>query len=162
MTQGCNQNNTVCESRVTDINVWTDEYQKLRNEYMLAYKAYLEDTLAGNTPNNETRQREESMKTAQKKIQDHLADLNDNNKLNNQTIQEMTNQLDNQTTNIQTRNNDISNQNLNINKLNISLLSKERQIEYTNERNRNRRIMVAVLIIINLILISVAYMLYNK
>lgn len=162
MTQGCNQNNTVCESRVTVINAWTDEYQKLRNEYMNAYKAYLEDTLAGNTPNNETRKREESMKTAQKKIQDHLADLNDNNKLNNQTIQEMTNQLDNQTTNIQTRNNDISNQNLNINKLNISLLSKERQIEYTNERNRNRRIMVAVLIIINLILISVAYMLYNK
>lgn len=162
MTQGCNQNNAICESRVTRINEWKGEYQRLRDKYIQAYQNYLEDTLAGKTPNNQTLRNEETMKNAQKDIQDHLADLNDNNKLNNQTIQEMTDQLDNQTTNIQSRNNDISNQNLNINKLNISLLSKERQIEYTNERNRNRRIMVAVLIIINLILISVAYMLYNK
>ena len=102
------------------------------------------------------------METAHQDVKDELSKLNDNNTLNGETLITKSRQIKESEDNILKNNINIKNQDTNINKLNISLLSKERQIEYTNERNRNRRIMVAVLIIINLILIFVAYMLYHK
>ena len=38
MTQGCNQNNKICGSRVDQIKEWTDEYKKRSDEYIQAYK----------------------------------------------------------------------------------------------------------------------------
>ena len=158
MTISCDTTDTACTARAEDVANWTKTYHEERDKYIRAYRNYLEKALKGETATTE----KETMQTAHDVITDHLKDLSDNNDLNNQTLSDRANEVKASETRVQRNNTNIKNQDNNIHKLNISLLSKERQIEYTNERNRNRRIMVAVLIIINLILIFVAYMLYHK
>lgn len=157
MTITCNMNDKVCKTRVDNINDWNTKYKALRDTYLEKYRIVLNDQLQGITDNGSNVTAANDAQTALTKQIDSLSN-------NNASIQNNNNNgsLAQRQTEIQKNNNDIMNQDSNINKLNISLLSKERQIEYTNERNRNRRIMVAVLIIINLVLIFVAYMLYNN
>lgn len=158
MTISCNTNDEACKARARDVAAWTETYHTERDRYIRAYSNYLKRALKGETATTE----KETMKTAHDAITLHLKDLSDNNELNSQTLSEKSDEVKKSEERVQRNNTNIKNQDNNIHKLNISLLSKERQIEYTNERNRNRRIMVAVLIIINLILIFVAYMLYHK
>ena len=63
---------------------------------------------------------------------------------------------------IKTNNRQITYQDGDIIKLNTALTTKERQIRYTIERNRNKRVMVVLLILINVGLIYLTYYLYNK
>lgn len=158
MTISCNINDEACREREREITSWAVDYKREREAYILAYKNYLEKTLGGKNADRE----KTIMEAAHQRVKDELSKLNDNNALNGETLITKSKQIKESEDNIQKNNINIKNQDNSIHKLNISLLSKERQIEYTNERNRNRRIMVAVLIIINLILIFVAYMLYNK
>ena len=158
MTISCDTTDTACTARANQVANWTNTYHTQRDTYIRAYKNYLEKTLKGEDATDQ----KGTMQTAHDAIQDHLKDLSDNNELNSQTLSDRADDVRASEARVQRNNTNIKNQDNNIHKLNISLLSKERQIEYTNERNRNRRIMVAVLIIINLILIFVAYMLYHK
>lgn len=158
MTISCNTNDDACKEREDEITRWADDYKRDREAYIGAYKDYLKQTLSGKNADNE----KTAMDTALTQVKSTLNRLNNNNALNSETLLDKSNQIRLSEESVQRNNNNIKNQDNNIHKLNISLLSKERQIEYTNERNRNRRIMVAVLIIINLVLIFVAYMLYDK
>ena len=155
---GCDITTEPCKARNENINNWTDNHKIKRNAYLKAYKKHLENALQG----KQSAEDEKNVETTRTELNNHLNSLIDNNEMSIEKINVKSEKIKKREQQIQKNNNDIKNQDNNINKLNISLLSKARQIEYTNERNRNRRIMVAVLIIINLILIFVAYMLYNK
>lgn len=155
----CNLQDPVCKARHDKIQAWASNYKDARDKYLSAYKAYLEESLQGSNTSNATKT---NMDNAQRDVQRILSELSSQTSASNSYLSDNSNQIRLNQDKIQKNNSDITNQDNSINKLNISLLSKERQIEYTNERNRNRRIMVAVLIIINLILIFVAYTLYNK
>ncbi len=155
---GCDKTTEPCRTRNDNITTWASDHKTKRDAYLQAYKKHLENALKGTKNSND----EGDVKTKRNELNNHLNSLIDNNEMSIEKINVKSEKIKNREQQIQKNNNDIKNQDNNINKLNISLLSKARQIEYTNERNRNRRIMVAVLIIINLILIFVAYMLYNK
>ena len=161
MTITCNMNDQVCKTRVDNINQWNTTYRQLRNTYLELYRTALNKQLMGDT-RDQINASNAAANTAQINLTNHIDSLSNSNANTNSQVDTTGNNLVLRQTEIQKNNNDIMNQDSNINKLNISLLSKERQIEYTNERNRNRRIMVAVLIIINLVLIFVAYMLHNN
>tara|TARA_B100001094_G_C17792176_1_gene604900 strand:- start:25 stop:588 length:564 start_codon:yes stop_codon:yes gene_type:complete len=149
-----------CEARNSIITDWTTEYNRLRSNYLASLKDWLL-TKIDNQPDTGS-SKKQKVEGDYNLLITHLNTLNEYNNRIADNISASSAAISTNQDHIIQNNNTITHQDNDIKKLNISLVSKKRQIEFTMERNRNRRIMIAILIIINLILIGVTYFLYTK
>ena len=164
-----NEVNVLCDSTTSDVcgtrdqNIidWTNLYTGKKNTYLQALKAWLESKIDSTVSTNDS-SLQTNVESAYNDLMIHLNELSDYNNRIAESISTSASAIRTNQNNIRQNNSTITHQDNDIKKLNISLLSKKRQIEFTMERNRNRRIMIAILIIINLILIGVTYFLYTK
>ena len=157
----CNANNAQCSVRLENLDSWKQPYITVKGEYLNALKEYLKQKLSG-TPNDaHLKVLKDNVGTTYNALQDHLTVLKNHNQTISTSIGADAASIGNNEQIINSNNARIMNQDSDINKLNISLVSKERQISYTTERNRNRRIMIAILILVNIILLAAAYFIYT-
>ena len=70
--------------------------------------------------------------------------------------------VDTKTTNVMQKNKTIKYQDNYIDDKNIELISKNRQVVFSKERNNFKRFMLIILIVINLVLIALFYYLVMK
>ena len=156
----CNGNNAACQVRQENLDDWKTTMVTKKGNYLRALKAYLTQKLS-TTPQNIPILKTDVGETYNA-LQDHMSVIKKLNQTISTSIGADATSISNNEQIINSNNARIMNQDSDINKLNISLVSKERQISYTTERNRNRRIMIAILILVNIILLAAAYFIYTK
>lgn len=133
-----------------EAKAWRIDYISAKQAYLSAKKTYLE----GGTS---TKADVDRLAAAQKKLMDSLAALESKS---NAVTAQLTNSaaaIRDTGVVVEESHRKILYQDNDISKLNMALISKERQVQYTLERNKNRRIMIVSLILINIILISISY-----
>jgi len=158
----CDANNAQCRTRMDMLNTWKQTYMTNKGTYLAALEDYLKEKLSPTPSANNLKNLQNNVKSSYNTLQDHLGQIKTLNGTISTSLGADAASINNNEHVINSNNARIMNQDSDINKLNISLVSKERQISYTTERNRNRRIMIAVLILINIILLGLAYYIYKK
>ena len=162
----CNANNAQCNTRGMNLDTWQSLYVTKKGEYLSALEEYLKkkldttSTSAGGA--GELAAKKQVVENTYNNLNSHLEELKTHNETISTSLSSDAVNIGNNEHVINSNNARIMYQDKDINKLNISLISKERQIAYTTERNRNRRIMIAALIIVNIILLSLAYYMYTN
>ena len=97
-----------------------------------------------------------------KNLNDILRQLKRNINYTNKMINRHKRLVTSKTSSVMQKNKTIKHQDNYIEDRNIDLLSKNRQVEFSKERNSYKRMMLIVLVIINLILIALFYYLVMK
>ena len=133
-------------------------YQNLLTEYDDEYSKFLEapiNSTAGNIA-------KEKVTTINKKLNSILDELKNNIKRTDDMIESQSRLVDSKTDVIMQKNKDIDTQDKYVANSNIELVSKKKQNEFSVERNRYKRIILVVLIIINVLLGWGIYTLYKR
>ena len=133
-------------------------YQNLLTEYEDEYSKFLEapiNSTAGNIA-------KEKVTTINKKLNSILDELKNNIKRTDDMIESQSRLVDSKTDVIMQKNKDIDTQDKYVANSNIELVSKKKQNEFSVERNRYKRIILVVLIIINVLLGWGIYTLYKR
>lgn len=169
-TYNCDENNIICKKRTQNYIKWEEEYRRLLGLHRSQLRTYLDVLYISPTPPTkkdgtfvdagELKSSIDKVVKVSNLINKHLEYLNKNNDAVLLTAADK--YKHNDKVKIKTNNRQITYQDGDIIKLNTALTTKERQIRYTIERNRNKRVMVVLLILINVGLIYLTYYLYNK
>ena len=133
-------------------------YQNLLTEYDDEYSKFLEapiNSTAGNIA-------KEKVTTINKKLNSILDELKNNIKRTDDMIESQSRLVDSKTDVIMQKNKDIDTQDKYVANSNIELVSKKKQNEFSVERNRYKRIILVILIIINVLLGWGIYTLYKR
>tara|TARA_B110000208_G_scaffold125989_1_gene153514 strand:+ start:83 stop:553 length:471 start_codon:yes stop_codon:yes gene_type:complete len=133
-------------------------YQNLLTEYDDEYSKFLEAPINSTTGNIA----KEKVTTINKKLNSILDELKNNIKKTDDMIESQTRLVDSKTDVIMQKNKDIDTQDKYVATSNIELVSKKKQNEFSVERNRYKRIILVILIIINVLLGWGIYTLYKR
>tara|TARA_B110000908_G_C10219293_1_gene434460 strand:+ start:550 stop:1020 length:471 start_codon:yes stop_codon:yes gene_type:complete len=144
--------------RKTNLNDLRTIYQNLLVEYDTEYTKFLE------APINSAQQIAAKTKVTNTnlKLNGILDELKNNIKKTNELITTQTYLVNSKTDVIMQKNKDISTQDKYVSKSNIELISKKKQNEFSVERNRYKRVVLVVLVVINILLAWGIYRLYLK
>ena len=144
-----------------------DLYEKELNNYYNSYSTYLKykydnsGDRAWKKNYAETTLRPKVV-AINKNLNDILRQLKRNINYTNKMINRHKRLVTNKTSSVMQKNKTIKHQDNYIEDRNVDLLSKNRQVEFSKERNSYKRMMLIVLVIINLILIALFYYLVMK
>jgi len=133
-------------------------YQNLLTEYDEEYSKFLEAPINSTVGNIA----KEKVTAINKKLNSILDELKNNIKRTDDMIESQSRLVDSKTDVIMQKNKDIDTQDKYVANSNIELVSKKKQNEFSVERNRYKRIILVVLIIINVLLGWGIYTLYKR
>lgn len=144
--------------RKQNMNRLQDTYDKELDVYFKNYGTYIEYKNATG-PNKEWKRKIAKSKylplivTSNNKLNKILSELKDGIKKTESMINEQTLNVQGQTDTIRAKNSKIDDQMDIINHRNKELVSKDRQLTFSTERNRYRRISLLVLVLVNILLV---------
>jgi hypothetical protein len=144
-----------------------DLYEKELNNYYNAYSTYLQYKYDNSSDRAWKKNYAETTLRPKvvginKNLNKILRQLKRNINYTNKLINRHKRMVNTKSTSVIQKNKTIKYQDNYIDDKNIDLLSKNRQVEFSKERNSYKRIMLIVLVIINIILIALFYYLVMK
>uniref|UniRef100_A0A6C0JCE7 Uncharacterized protein n=1 Tax=viral metagenome TaxID=1070528 RepID=A0A6C0JCE7_9ZZZZ len=154
--------------RSKNVNSLRDVYNKELENYYNLYQKYIQYKYDTSKNRRYKMSQAESVikpkiNTSHSKLNEIINTLKTNIGNTESIINDHKMNIDNKTNLIYKRNEKINEQDKKISEGNQELLSRNRQVEFTTERTRYRRIMICILIAINLILASgLVYLIKNS
>lgn len=156
----------ICQKK-KKINKMREVYETTIKKYYDAYNLYLQYKYDKSSERAwKKNYAETTLRPKVEKINNELNSILENVKTNiNDTSEIITKQaanIDNSTESIHRKNRLIHDQDKTIRDTNLSLLSKNRQISFTKERNNYRIIMLVILVVVNILIMGGIYTFYTS
>ena len=149
--------------RNTKIAELRKQYETELKRYYEEYTKFITNKYSGDANKRaESNTNQKNIKTINGKLNNILDALRQNNTSAEMMIKDHEANIKNKTNIIHRRNHLINRQDGKIAQGNNEMLSRSRQIEFTEERNRYRKIMIIALIIVNIFLVLGLYVLFTR